>query len=280
MLKSKVMAIQKFPSALNDVVAIGPIVIKRFRRQHATRRFWSEKLTRRILPPSIRTIPILASFPYLKTIVLPRIQTIALDKRASHTFVNHTKKLTEQLLLSETDRHSYWVDSEGRVVKFPSFREFLENELKNHLKGHGAEFLFGFHHQVAELFARTPFGNKQLCCLIDVAPKNVCELNGEYIHYDLENTIIGPEEFFLARTAINVIRDGYFENSLEAAEEIMSYGSDVSLVRSSIAFTLVRMLLFNSVVPHASIQPKNALKILLEGAAISRILKAINHECL
>jgi hypothetical protein len=256
---------QLLHSVQNTVVAAGPFVVKHIRGSNAGRRFSSEILTRIALKQTnISFIPILFAIAPLNLFAMPR-RSACVASNCRETVVQqiaaHAYSSVTQLHVNEFQGGYAWLDSPSRMKVFSSFGRFLRDELVRYVARYGSQFLGDKAEWVDRALSACPIADDRIFCLNDVSPKNVVASDGNIIHFDLEGTILGPSDYFLTKTAVNLVRD-LGTPALESATWLLSKCVSPDLVKSSLAFIMTRMLLLHRIAGPGLLSPNQALSAL------------------
>lgn len=276
--------IRRVPSGHNRVTIVGRWVIKAFRGHNADRRYWSEKLTREVLSTrGILHVPIVTSSDLLRTIVMqragdPPLATYLAPERII-LLGDYTLKLAADLAVTAFEGFG-WLDRPKRMQLYLDFGEFLHTQWRNYLRYYGPIVLGPESRGVEQILSLASSSRTNaLYCLTDVAPKNLLYIDDHFIHYDLEGTLIAPRDFFLARTAVTLVRDaGDSPEMVEAARRVLACTEDLDTVRASFAFSFLRMLIYARVFGAAPPTPAlRGLELVMSGANPELTLVSFNY---
>ena len=265
----------------NKVVRVGPHAHKSFASRYALRCLWSEIITRELLVDlSISHIPVLRYSEESLTLVMPWIESEQQLELPQDQLLKEVIHLSQVMWVNKEDPYSsYRLDHQSRIKPQKTFAKFVYSEVERHIQAHRSEFLVGLHTQVLTLLAACPEVKSNFLCLLDVSPKNVFLENGQLYHFDFEGTIVGPRDYFLCRTALNFVRDSNksTDQAARSAMKLIEQCENDQLVRSSLAYSLTRMMLFNSIVNSKSFKPSLALQALCQGADFHTVLSLVRE---
>lgn len=265
----------------NQVLRIGRWVVKRLRGQKADRRFWSERETRRLLlGRGVNFVPVIASSATLRAIILPRVAIpVHYDDEAPRRLASHVLLLENMLEVLHGTHRIGWLDRPQYVVSFDSFGDFLLNETDRYLRRFGPALLgAGDARWLPRLFEGISWSGPLLICLTDCSLKNVVETSDGFCHFDFESTLVAPRQVFLAKVALNLVRDSTESqrtSAFEGARLLLKQCDDDSGLRAALAFFLVRMAVYAQVWNAAATDPAAALKALRKGAPAAEVLMEI-----
>lgn len=262
----------------NRVWRIGPWIFKTLRGSNARRRYWSEHLTRKTLSQKdIATVPIVGSSNMFRMIILPNQNrgSARVKKDASYisSWAEHLLSLFTRLDAPEYAGQCFWLDEPKRIHSFSSFNDFLVSELNKYNMRYRLSFLQGMTDCLVDIFHSSPNFKVPFYCLTDISPKNSFFVDGRFVHFDLEGTIIGPRDFLITKAALNLVRDFQRdEGVLALAKDLIDECEDEGLTRSSLAFSLVRMYIYATAFPGPWAIPSRALTALCSNARIKEVL--------
>jgi hypothetical protein len=265
----------------NQVVRIGPWVLKRLRGPRASQRFWSERETRRMLAGRrIEAIPILVATQAFHTILLPwRKMAHVTNGETPYRFAEHTLHLSSALEIGGFRRFG-WLDRPSRMVTMDSFGQFLRKETERYLRRFGSSLLGGSEPEwIFGAFGCIPASGPVVISLTDLSLKNSFEIPGGFCHYDFEATLLAPRDAFLAKVALNLLRDAP-ENQrgvATQASQMLLARCDARMARAVLAFSLLRMAVYAKVFGGATINPIDSLRALQEGASAADALLEMRH---
>jgi hypothetical protein len=255
----------------NQVFRLGPWALKRLRGPKMSRRFWSEKETRRMLVGRrIEFIPVLAAYQVLHMIILPwREMTHVPNSETPYRFAEHAVRLASDLETGDSKGFG-WLDSLGRMITVDSFGRFLREETERYLRRFGPSLLGGSDPKwIFGVFDCIPASGPIVISLTDLSLKNSFETQGGFCHYDFEATLLAPRDAFLAKVALNLLRDAPESErtvTLRASQMLLAT-CDAHMALAVLAFSLLRMAVYVQVFGGHIINPADSLRALQEGVS-------------
>ena len=265
----------------NVIVMAGPIVVKRTGQPQRRRKFVSESWGREILGTAgIRTVPILARLPALSTFVMQRSRASTLNHHLTDehvaAFGAHVLEVARHRLPAGFSEGYGWLDSPKRMRLHSTFVDFLVHEFGAVQQRFEAAHSQYDSKQILHCLQGAEPHPERLLVLTDIAPKNVVYDGGEFIHLDLEITLIGPPDFLLAKAAINLATDlGDRFGSRRVRRDILAQCSSSATARAVLVFSLVRRMMYEAQRSRLDPRAGHALHAALAGASLEEVIDRV-----
>lgn len=229
-------------------------------------------------------IPILASIPSLRLLVLPwvEVKAISWGRELLSRFAHHVASLGDSLAFTNDLTRCGWLDRPEKMASFDSFSYFLQVQATGYQNRFGSSLLNERERRyLLHLFDQCKNTNPSTMALTDCSQKNVFISNNGFWHYDFEATLIAPRDTFLTKVALNLVRDAHAserDGALAAARYLLSQSENKPLVLASLAFFLLRMAIYARVWGGEVVNPSAALNCLVAGGSDIEIIGKIHDD--
>lgn len=262
----------------NIVVKIGPVVVKRVGGADARRKFSSELVARQMLAGvGIETVRVRAGTGGVHVLVMERAAKPTLDHELNasnlRAFEAHVIEMAERGIGPDAPAGYYWVDARRHVQSHRSFADFLLRDFAESEPLFTAAFPAFDRNAIRAILASPPEPRIRIVVPTDVAPKNVVFLNGEFAHLDLETVVVGPPEFLLVKAAYNLASDlGDLHDCRAVRHRLLQCCENAERARASLAFALVRRMVYESRAKRTDKRAGAALTALLHAASLEDVV--------